>query len=55
MHKNGFGIDNFQWLTCNKTKPNQTKRQLQRGKTPPNEYSGYDTKPSDSESPVVEL
>ena len=29
---------------------------LQRGKTPiPNEYLGYDTKPSDGEAPVLEL
>ena len=22
MHKNGFGINNLQWLMCHKTKPN---------------------------------
>ena len=25
MYKNGFGINNLQWLMCHKTKPNQTK------------------------------
>ena len=25
MCKNGFGINNLQWLICNNTKPNQTK------------------------------
>ena len=24
MYKNGFGINNLQWLMCQKTKPNQT-------------------------------
>ena len=23
MYKNGFGINNLQWLMCHKTKPNQ--------------------------------
>ena len=25
MYKNGFGINNLQWLMCHQTKPNQTK------------------------------
>ena len=25
MYKNGFGIDNLQWLMCHKTKPDQTE------------------------------
>ena len=25
MNKNGFGINNLQYLMCNKTKPNQAK------------------------------
>ena len=25
MYKNGFGINNLQWLMCHETKPNQTK------------------------------
>ena len=25
MYKNGFGINNLQWLMSQKTKPNQTK------------------------------
>ena len=25
MYKNGFGINNLQWLMCHKTKPDQTK------------------------------
>ena len=25
MYKNGFGINNLQWLMCHKTQPNQTK------------------------------
>ena len=29
MNKNGFGIDNQQWLICHKTKPNQTKPKSQ--------------------------
>ena len=26
MYKNGFGINNLQWLMCRKSKENQTKR-----------------------------
>ena len=33
MYKNGFGINNLQWLICYKTKPNQTKP----NKTKPNQ------------------
>ena len=25
MYKNGFGINNLQWLMCHKTQPNQTE------------------------------
>ena len=28
MYKNGFGINNLQWLMCHRTKPNQTKPNL---------------------------
>ena len=29
MFKNGFRINNLQWLMCHKTKPNQTKPNTQ--------------------------
>ena len=78
MFKNGFALNNLQWLICHKSKPNQSDpyfldiprctyicththtwlpsrltAPLQRGKIPPNECTGYDTKQSDGEVPVM--
>ena len=35
MYKNGFGVNNLQWLVYHKTKPNQTKP----NQTKPNQIS----------------